>query len=72
MAAAAGGRLGSLIEIMTEDAVRACGGDVSVDRRRRADEVAACIAEVPATTSVPGQITQRVVVLVRWQLIENE
>jgi uncharacterized protein YggE len=71
MAAAAGGRLGGLIEIITEDAVRARGGELNVDRARGGVNLAA-VADVGPTTLVPGALTQRVIVLGRWQLVKGD
>jgi uncharacterized protein YggE len=71
MAQAAGGSLGPLIEVMTEDAVRARGGELRIDRFRYG-MVSLSAAEVPQTTLVPEALTQSAVVLGRWQLITGE
>jgi uncharacterized protein YggE len=73
MAAAAGGRLGSLIEVMTEDAVRARGGALGLDPSRYTRTDPFCGGEAVAATSlVAGLVSQRAVVLGRWQLISPE
>ena len=71
MAEAAGGRLGPLVEVVTEDAVRAHGGELNVDRSRGGVSLAA-IAEAPATTLVPGALVQRVVVMGTWELLKGD
>ena len=73
MAAAAGGRLGPLIELVTEDAVRAHGGELNVDRGRGVEDVMVrAISEPAPTTLLPAALTQRVVVLGTWQLLKGE
>lgn len=71
MAAAAGGKLGSLVEIITEEAARARGGMLRVERAMEIDLASACAGDV-GTTLVPGALTQRVVVLGTWKLLEGD
>lgn len=72
MAAAAGGRLGPLIDLTTEDAVRARGGELRVDRSRGAADAILAPPESSQSTLVPGPLTQRVVVVGTWQLLKDE
>jgi uncharacterized protein YggE len=64
MAAAAGGRLGSLIELVTEGAVRARGGELRPDVRH--------VASLSVATAIaPEELVERCVVLGRWELIKE-
>lgn len=70
MAEATGGRLGELIEVITEEAVRARGGDLRVDADRA--RVVSLTAEFPPTSLVPAVLRQRAVVVGRWQLLSDQ
>jgi uncharacterized protein YggE len=71
MAAAAGARLGTLIELVTDDAVHAQGGDLKVDWTRLAF-LASSAGVTLSTARHPGDLAQRAIVLGRWQIVKDK